>query len=91
MKVKNENIHQKHKQVLESVIYIRFNLNIAQAQQLGTKIVDEDGMLDLIRTLPGKRSKYEVAAEKEASKVKTILIYTRTCVHEFSCSKAYEI
>ena len=49
-------------------------LNITQAQQLGTKIVDEDGMLDLIRTLPGKKSKYEIAAEKEASKVKVFLI-----------------
>ncbi len=41
----------------------------AQARQFGTRIVDEDGMLELIRTLPGKKSKYEVVAEKEAAKV----------------------
>jgi len=38
-----------------------------QANSLGTKIIDEDGVLDLIRTLPGKKSKYEIAAEKEVS------------------------
>ncbi len=43
-----------------------------QAEQFGTKIVDEDGMLDLIRTLPGKKSKYEIAAEKESEKVRTM-------------------
>lgn len=32
---------------------------------MGTKILDEDGLLDLIRTKPGKKSKYEIAAEAE--------------------------
>ena len=31
-----------------------------------TKQIDEDELLDLLRTLPGKKSKYEVAAQKEA-------------------------
>ncbi len=44
-------------------------LLLFQARQFNTKIVDEDGMLDLIRTIPGKKSKYEIAAEKEAAKV----------------------
>jgi replication factor C subunit 1 len=39
-----------------------------QAAALGTKILDEDGLLDLIRTMPGKRSKYEMAAEAEVGK-----------------------
>ena len=38
-----------------------------QAEQMGTTRLDEDALLDLIRTLPGKRSKYEIAAEKEVS------------------------
>ncbi|XP_066488649.1 replication factor C subunit 1 [Tiliqua scincoides] len=41
-----------------------------KASALGTKIIDEDGLFDLIQTLPGKRSKYEVAAETEAKKMK---------------------
>lgn len=32
---------------------------------MGTKILDEDGLLELIRTKPGKKSKYEIAAEAE--------------------------
>lgn len=32
---------------------------------MGTKILDEDGLLELIRTRPGKKSKYEIAAEAE--------------------------
>uniref|UniRef100_A0A8B9IRQ1 Replication factor C subunit 1 n=1 Tax=Amazona collaria TaxID=241587 RepID=A0A8B9IRQ1_9PSIT len=39
-----------------------------KASTLGTKIVDEDGLFDLIRTMPGKKSKYELAAETEAKK-----------------------
>lgn len=39
---------------------------------MGTKILDEDGLLDLIRTKPGKKSKYEIAAEAEVG-VCTIL------------------
>ncbi|XP_039919692.1 replication factor C subunit 1 isoform X3 [Hirundo rustica] len=40
-----------------------------KASTLGTKIIDEDGLFDLIRTMPGKKSKYELAAEAEAKKV----------------------
>lgn len=39
-----------------------------KAAALGTKILDEDGLLDLIRTMPGKKSKYEIAAEAEVCK-----------------------
>ncbi|GCC24657.1 hypothetical protein chiPu_0003059 [Chiloscyllium punctatum] len=39
-----------------------------KAESLGTKQIDEDGLLDLIRRLPGKRSKYEIAAENEVKK-----------------------
>ncbi|KAM7009719.1 replication factor C subunit 1 [Tautogolabrus adspersus] len=44
-----------------------------KAESLGTKILDEDGLLELIRTKPGKKSKYEIAAESEnkASKTRT--------------------
>ena len=34
---------------------------------MGTTILDEDGLLELIRTKPGKKSKYEIAAEAEVS------------------------
>ncbi|XP_078402409.1 replication factor C subunit 1 isoform X1 [Cetorhinus maximus] len=39
-----------------------------KAESLGTKQIDEDGLLDLIRIMPGKRSKYEIAAEDEVKK-----------------------
>ncbi|XP_043919505.1 replication factor C subunit 1 [Protopterus annectens] len=39
-----------------------------KAASLGTKVINEDGLLDLIRNSPGKKSKYEVAAEAEAKK-----------------------
>ncbi|KFQ26889.1 Replication factor C subunit 1, partial [Mesitornis unicolor] len=39
-----------------------------KASTLGTKIIDEDGLFDLIQTMPGKKSKYELAAETEAKK-----------------------
>ncbi|XP_015687437.1 replication factor C subunit 1 [Protobothrops mucrosquamatus] len=42
-----------------------------KASALGTKIIDEDGLFDLIRNTPGKRSKYEIAAETEAKKAKS--------------------
>lgn len=42
-------------------------LSSAQAESLGTQILDEDGLLDLIRTKPGKKSKYEIAAEAQVS------------------------
>lgn len=34
---------------------------------MGTKILDEDDLFELIRTRPGKKSKYEIAAEAEVS------------------------
>ncbi|XP_025021339.1 replication factor C subunit 1 isoform X2 [Python bivittatus] len=42
-----------------------------KASALGTKVIDEDGLFDLIRNTPGKRSKYEIAAETEAKKTKS--------------------
>uniref|UniRef100_A0AAQ5YH70 Replication factor C subunit 1 n=1 Tax=Amphiprion ocellaris TaxID=80972 RepID=A0AAQ5YH70_AMPOC len=38
---------------------------LEKAESFGTKILDEDGLLELIRTKPGKKSKYEIAAEAE--------------------------
>ncbi|KAG7270436.1 hypothetical protein CRUP_022380 [Coryphaenoides rupestris] len=35
------------------------------AEGFGTTILDEDGLLELIRNKPGKKSKYEIAAEAE--------------------------
>lgn len=37
-----------------------------KAQSLGTKILDEDQLLQLIRTTPGKTSKYQLAAARAA-------------------------
>lgn len=43
-----------------------------KAETFRTKIIDEDGLFDLIRSLPGKKSKYVIAAEAEMkTKVKT--------------------
>ncbi|KAG8591697.1 hypothetical protein GDO81_000269 [Engystomops pustulosus] len=36
-----------------------------KAESFRTKIIDEDGLFDLIRSLPGKKSKYVIAAEAE--------------------------
>ncbi|KAF7656692.1 hypothetical protein LDENG_00037960 [Lucifuga dentata] len=44
---------------------------LQKAESLGTKILDEDGLLELIRTKPGKKSKYEIAAEVESKTSKT--------------------
>uniref|UniRef100_A0A8D0GRX0 Replication factor C subunit 1 n=1 Tax=Sphenodon punctatus TaxID=8508 RepID=A0A8D0GRX0_SPHPU len=44
-----------------------------KASSLGTKILDEDGLFNLIRTTAGKKSKYELAAEAEAKKAKSKL------------------
>ncbi|KAM8878792.1 replication factor C subunit 1 isoform 2-T2 [Spinachia spinachia] len=44
---------------------------LEKAESFGTKILDEDGLLELIRTKPGKKSKYEITAENKASKTKT--------------------
>uniref|UniRef100_A0A4W3IEE7 Replication factor C subunit 1 n=1 Tax=Callorhinchus milii TaxID=7868 RepID=A0A4W3IEE7_CALMI len=43
-----------------------------KAETLGTKQIDEDGLLDLIHKLPGKKSKYEIAAEAEVKKLKVV-------------------
>uniref|UniRef100_A0A3B4BK81 BRCT domain-containing protein n=1 Tax=Periophthalmus magnuspinnatus TaxID=409849 RepID=A0A3B4BK81_9GOBI len=40
---------------------------LEKAESFGTKILDEDGLFELIRTKPGKKSKYEIAAETEVS------------------------
>uniref|UniRef100_A0A8C3B0R9 Replication factor C subunit 1 n=1 Tax=Cyclopterus lumpus TaxID=8103 RepID=A0A8C3B0R9_CYCLU len=40
---------------------------LEKAESFGTKILDEDGLLELIRTKPGKKSKYEITAEAEVS------------------------
>ncbi|OPJ71031.1 replication factor C subunit 1 [Patagioenas fasciata monilis] len=42
-----------------------------KASTLGTKVIDEDGLFDLIRTMPGKKSKYELAAETEGKKTES--------------------
>uniref|UniRef100_A0A671L3L2 Replication factor C subunit 1 n=1 Tax=Sinocyclocheilus anshuiensis TaxID=1608454 RepID=A0A671L3L2_9TELE len=44
-----------------------------KAESFGTKIINEDELLNLIRTKPGKKSKYEIAAEAEnkSSKART--------------------
>ncbi|KAI5775555.1 RFC1 [Gulo gulo luscus] len=44
-----------------------------KAAALGTSIIDEDGLLNLIRTMPGKKSKYEIAVEAEMKKEKSKL------------------
>ncbi|XP_058526171.1 replication factor C subunit 1 isoform X2 [Ochotona princeps] len=44
-----------------------------KAAALGTKIIDEDGLLDLIRNMPGKKSKYEIAVEAEMKREKSKL------------------
>jgi len=36
-------------------------------------MLDEDGLFDLIRRLPGKKSKYQVAAENERSQVRSVI------------------
>ncbi|CAC5383730.1 RFC1 [Mytilus coruscus] len=41
---------------------------LAKARSCGTKQIDEDGLLDLIRTRPGKKSKYELQAEESFKK-----------------------
>ncbi|KAB5518487.1 hypothetical protein PHYPO_G00166560 [Pangasianodon hypophthalmus] len=42
-----------------------------KAQGFGTKIINEDELLELIRTKPGKKSKYEIAAEAESKATKS--------------------
>jgi len=35
-------------------------------------MLDEDGLFDLVRRLPGKKSKYQIAAENEHSQVQAV-------------------
>ncbi|XP_056265481.1 replication factor C subunit 1 [Pseudoliparis swirei] len=51
---------------------------LEKAESLGTKILDEDGLLELIRTKPGKKSKYEITAEAESKASKTRTPPSRT-------------
>ncbi|XP_060066245.1 replication factor C subunit 1-like [Ylistrum balloti] len=44
---------------------------LQKARGFGTIILDEDGFLNLIKTKPGKKSKYEIQAEKETAKEKS--------------------
>ncbi|XP_031732192.1 replication factor C subunit 1 isoform X2 [Anarrhichthys ocellatus] len=44
---------------------------LKKAESFGTKILDEDALLELIRTKPGKKSKYEITAEAECKASKT--------------------
>ncbi|XP_069022905.1 replication factor C subunit 1 [Embiotoca jacksoni] len=44
---------------------------LEKAESFGTTILDEDGLLELVRTKPGKKSKYEIAAEAENKALKT--------------------
>ncbi|XP_061535125.1 replication factor C subunit 1 isoform X1 [Phycodurus eques] len=44
---------------------------LEKAESFGTKILSEDDLLELIRTKPGKKSKYEIAAEAESKASKT--------------------
>ena len=39
---------------------------VKKANEKSVKIIDEDGLFEIIKTKAGKKSKYEIAAEKEA-------------------------
>uniref|UniRef100_A0A672MX99 Replication factor C subunit 1 n=1 Tax=Sinocyclocheilus grahami TaxID=75366 RepID=A0A672MX99_SINGR len=45
-----------------------------KAESFGTKIINEDELLELIRTKPGKKSKYEIAAEAEVQQLPSTLL-----------------
>uniref|UniRef100_A0A671KXL1 Replication factor C subunit 1 n=1 Tax=Sinocyclocheilus anshuiensis TaxID=1608454 RepID=A0A671KXL1_9TELE len=45
-----------------------------KAESFGTKIINEDELLNLIRTKPGKKSKYEIAAEAEVKQLPSTLL-----------------
>ncbi|XP_041360939.1 replication factor C subunit 1-like isoform X2 [Gigantopelta aegis] len=52
---------------------------LAKATQFKTKQIDEDGLIELVKTLPGKKSKYVIKAEqemKESSNVKNTKMTT---------------
>jgi len=44
-----------------------------KAESFKTKILNEDDLLDLIRTRPGKKSKYTIQAEEAAKKVCAVI------------------
>ena len=44
---------------------------IKKAKDKNVAQIDEDALLELIKTKPGKKSKYEIEAEKPAEKPKT--------------------
>lgn len=41
-----------------------------QAESMKTRVINEDELLNLIRTQPGKKSKYTIQAEQAVKKVK---------------------
>ncbi|KAK6167429.1 hypothetical protein SNE40_021461 [Patella caerulea] len=43
---------------------------LSKATQFGTKQLDEDGLFELIKSRPGKKSKYEIQAEETVKKEK---------------------
>ena len=63
-------------------------VNCWQAEQCKTTQLDEDGLLELIRTLPGKKSKYQEQAEQAARKVNwwggkiDVWACKQTCIHD---------
>ncbi|XP_070209411.1 replication factor C subunit 1-like isoform X2 [Littorina saxatilis] len=61
---------------------------ITKAEQCKTKQVDEDGLLDLIRTLPGKKSKYQEQAEQAAKKEQSLKKSTSSLSSQFTALKA---
>lgn len=48
---------------------VLFACVMCQAAEFGTEMLDEDGLFNLIRKLPGKKSKYTIAAENERLQV----------------------
>ncbi|KAK7073039.1 replication factor C subunit 1 [Halocaridina rubra] len=50
---------------------------IKKAQQFGTKNIDEDGLLDLIRTLPGKGGHEENKSNNKGSASKKLKVFER--------------
>ena len=54
-----------------------------QAAQFKTKQIDEDGLLALVRTLPGKKSKYVIKAELDAKVIGFIFFkFANLCEHK---------
>jgi len=53
---------------------LKLYCTVLQAAEFGTEMLDEDGLFDLIRRLPAKKSKYQIAAENERSQVSAKVI-----------------